>query len=90
MSRPRVLTPADRSATERPGLAHAIRRRHTATDELPVGHAPSADECAAAVARARDAALVVVGSLVEPSCEALAAACFGEIGLPGRLPVRAA
>jgi beta-N-acetylhexosaminidase len=138
MPRPRDLTPADTSAAERPGLADAIRRRHAATDELIVAHAPSADERAAAVGCALDAALVVVGSvsaslepaqaslvnailavgrptitaalrtpwdlaaypasgthvctysILEPSCEALAAACFGEIGLAGRMPVRTA
>jgi beta-N-acetylhexosaminidase len=138
MPRPQDLTPADTSSAEGVGLAAAIRRRHPATDELLVDHAPTGDETRAAVAAAADAELVIIGSvsaslepaqaelvsavlavgrptvtvamrtpwdlaayptagthlcaysILEPSCEAVTAACFGELRATGRLPVATA
>jgi beta-N-acetylhexosaminidase len=137
MPRPHDLTPADTSSAEVAGLAAAVRRRHPAVDERLVRHAPDPSETAAAVAAARAAALVIVGSvsaslepaqaalvravldvgrptvtvalrtpwdlaaypvagthlctysIVEPSCEALAAVLFGERAAAGRIPVAA-
>ncbi len=138
MPSPHDLTPADTSSAEGAGLAAAIRRRHLATIELLVDHAPTRDQVRGAVAAAADTDFVVVGSvsaslepaqaelvqavlaagrptvtvamrtpwdlsaypaagthlcaysIVEPSCEAVATACFGELRAEGRLPVSAA
>jgi beta-N-acetylhexosaminidase len=133
--RPTDLTPADTSAAETLGLAAAVRRRHPATEELAVAHAPSDAEITLATERARAATHVIVASvsssmepaqarlvqallavgrptvtaamrtpwdlptypmagthlctysIVEPACEALAGALFGDFRPTGSLPV---
>ncbi|HEX2767568.1 MAG TPA: glycoside hydrolase family 3 N-terminal domain-containing protein [Candidatus Limnocylindria bacterium] len=133
--RPEDLTPADTSSGERVGLAAAVARRHQGIEALAVAHAPSPGETRAAGAAARDADIVIIGSvsasleplqaelvravldvgrptitaalrtpwdlaaypaagthlctysILEPSCEALAAVLFGELAPTGRLPV---
>lgn len=84
MPRPTDLTPADTSAAVRPALADAIRRRHGAVEELVVSHGPGGDEISGAVARARDMALLVIGSVsaaLEPSQASLVRALL-ETGVP--------
>ncbi len=63
MPQPRNLTPADTSETIEPGLARALRRRLPSVEEVVTGHPPSADDIAAVRERARDADLVVVGTI---------------------------
>jgi len=84
MPRPADLTPADTSAGVRPGLAAALRRRHPDVEELLVEPAPSDVEIDAAVTRARDADLLVIGSIsasLEPRQAALVRALL-EAGRP--------
>jgi len=80
MPRPADRTPADTSATVRPGLASAIGRHHSTVESLLVDPAPGDDEIATAVQRAREADLLVIGSIsasLEPAQAALVAALLG-------------
>ncbi len=63
MPQPRNLTPADTSETIEPGLARALRRRLPSVEEVVTGHPPSPADIAAVRERARDAELVVVGTI---------------------------
>jgi beta-N-acetylhexosaminidase len=63
MPRPEDLTPADTSSTVTLGLAAALRRVHSAVDELLIDGTPSDAEIASVRARAIDAGAVVVGTI---------------------------
>lgn len=63
MPAPRDLTPADTSRAVAPGLAAALRSHWPDVDEIVTSHPPSDDEIAGVVARAREAAVVVVGTI---------------------------
>ena len=62
MPTPTDQTPADTSSTVKAGLAAALRAHHPVVDEIIVAHAPSADDIAVVRERAREHALVVVGT----------------------------
>jgi beta-N-acetylhexosaminidase len=66
MPRPVELTPADTSASVAPGLAAAVRGRWPAVREIVVSQPPTDAEIAGVVAAARDAAVVVAGTIVAP------------------------
>jgi beta-N-acetylhexosaminidase len=61
--RPADLTPADTSSYVRPDLAGAIRRRGFAAESIGIAMEPAEAEVAGVLARAADAALVVVGTI---------------------------
>jgi beta-N-acetylhexosaminidase len=63
MPTPTDLTPADTSSVVAPGLARAVREWHGRVEELVVPIAPADADISAAVARARDVGLVVVGTI---------------------------
>jgi beta-N-acetylhexosaminidase len=63
MPRPIDRTPADTSSTVTPTLAAALRHHHPDVSELLISPAPTPDEIAAAVAWARDQALLVIGTI---------------------------
>jgi beta-N-acetylhexosaminidase len=63
MPAPRDLTPADTSSYVMPGLAAAIRVHHPNVDDFVTSHPPSDAEIADLIDRARDADLVVVGTI---------------------------
>ena len=63
MPTPTDLTPADTSSVVAPGLARALRTRHARVDELVVPIAPSEADVAGARERARNADVVVVGTI---------------------------
>ncbi|MCP3935747.1 MAG: glycoside hydrolase family 3 protein [Actinomycetia bacterium] len=63
MVRPLDLTPADTSSGDEPALADALRTHFQATTELVVGYRPLPEEIAAAVEAAREADVVVVGTI---------------------------
>jgi beta-N-acetylhexosaminidase len=63
MPQPIDLTPADTSSTVAPGLAAALRRRHSAVDEIVTAHPPTDADIAAVRERAADAAVVIVGTI---------------------------
>jgi beta-N-acetylhexosaminidase len=63
MPRPADLTPADTSSAVPPGLAAALRSCGAEVDEVVVGIEPSRSEIAAVRDAARDAAVVVLGTI---------------------------
>jgi beta-N-acetylhexosaminidase len=63
MPAPRELTPADTSASVPAGLATALRVHWPDIDEVVTSHPPGESEIAAVAARARDAHVVVVGTI---------------------------
>ncbi len=63
MPQPIDLTPADTSSTVVPGLAAALRRVHGEVDEVVVAHLPDGNDIATLLARAREADLIVVGTI---------------------------
>lgn len=63
MPQPKDLTPADMSASVKPGLAGAIRARHRATTEVVVDFDPTPEQVAHVLAEAREHDFVVVGTL---------------------------
>jgi beta-N-acetylhexosaminidase len=63
MPTPTDLTPADTSSVVAPGLARALRARHSRVEELVVPIAPGDADVAAALERAHAADLVVVGTI---------------------------
>lgn len=73
MPQPVDQTPADTSSTVPPGLAPALRHAGYRVDEVVVGHEPSDAEISGAVARAREASVVVVGTTAAHAVPAQAA-----------------
>jgi beta-N-acetylhexosaminidase len=63
MPQPANLTPADTSAMVEPGLARALRSRHSLVDEVVTGMPPTADEIATILGRVGDYQLAVVGTI---------------------------
>lgn len=63
MPRPEDLTPADTSSTVPPSLASSLRRHHPDVVEIVTSHRPTSSDVAGVVAAARDADVVVMGTL---------------------------
>jgi beta-N-acetylhexosaminidase len=77
MPTPRDLTPADTSSFVPPGLAAALRQRHSGVDEIVTGHPPSNAEVAAVLERAGRYDAIVVGTISASSDPAQAALVEG-------------
>ncbi|MGH2541393.1 MAG: glycoside hydrolase family 3 protein, partial [Ardenticatenaceae bacterium] len=90
---PADLTPADTSSTVVCTLGEAVRRYHPRAEEITVAHAPGNEEIAHLQGRAREADLLIVGTLnafAQPAQAALVRALLATgvpvIGVAMRMP----
>ncbi len=60
---PTNVTPADTSRLYEPELAAALRRAHRAVDSYVYPHQPSDQDIAAVLAAARDASIIIIGTV---------------------------
>lgn len=70
MVRPLDLTPAETSSYDTPELAESLSQVFPQTKGMIVGHEPSSNEIAAAIDLARDADVVVVGTITATQAQA--------------------